>query len=205
MPERVSAAGRSGLDHEPEVESVGMKEQISVLVDGESSSSEREKILRAMHADPELRDTWERYHLVSTAIRRELGVVLRSGLADRVQARLHSESPEPVLRHRPYFKFAAGLAIAASVATIAIFSLSPVQQPSRTPLAKASPVGASRTTVADSRQLPDEQQRALGPYLVPHGEFARTTGMLSYVRVVGYEDTAAVDAPAAAADGKNGE
>lgn len=182
-----------------------MKEQISVLVDGESDSLERERILRAMHANPELRNTWERYHLVSTAIRRELGVVLPSGLADRVHARLQAERPESSFRHRPYLKFAAGLAIAASVATIAIFSLSPVQTPSRATLAKASAGTGSPTTVANSQQLPEEQQRALGPYLVPHGEFARTTGMLSYVRVVGYEGTAAVDAPAPAAEGKTGE
>lgn len=158
-----------------------------------------------MHADPELRKTWERYHLVSTAIRRELGVVLPAGLADRVHARLQGEQPESSFRHRPYLKFAAGLAIAASVATIAIFSLSPIQNSSRAVLAKASPGGGSATTVADARRLPDEQQRALGPYLVPHGEFARTTGMLSYVRVVGYEDTATVDAPAGTAEGKTGE
>lgn len=182
-----------------------MKEQISVLVDGESDSLERERILRAMHADPELRSTWERYHLVSTAIRRELGVVLPSGLADRIHTRLQAEQPESSFRHRPYLKFVAGLAIAASVATIAIFSLSPVQNSSRAVLAKAPPGAGSATAVADARRLPDEQQRALGPYLVPHGEFARTTGMLSYVRVVGYEGTAAIDAPAATAEGKTGE
>lgn len=182
-----------------------MKEQISVLVDGESDSLERERILRAMHADPELRNTWERYHLVSTAIRRELGVVLSSGLADRVHARLQSEHPESSVRLRPFLKLAAGLAIAASVATIAIFSLSPVQNPNRTTLAKATPGSGVATTVADARRMPDEQQRALSPYLVPHGEFARTTGMLSYVRVVGYEGTATVDTPAPAAEGKTGE
>jgi hypothetical protein len=45
--------------------------------------------------------------------------------------------------------------------------------------------------------MPAEQQRALSPYLVQHGEFAPTpamSGMLPYVRVVGHDGEAAAGA-----------
>jgi sigma-E factor negative regulatory protein RseA len=191
-----------------------MKEQISLLVDGESTSLERERALRALREDSELRNTWERYHLVSSSIRRELDIIVSAGLADRIHDRLQGEQPESAARWRhgrPYFKLVAGLAIAASVATVAIFNLSPVQSPPPAQLAQSSPAGGSKAALADARQVADEQQRALGPYLVPHGEFAGTTGMngmLSYVRVVGYEGAPAGnggDAPAAAAESKTSE
>ena len=49
--------------------------------------------------------------------------------------------------------------------------------------------------MADARQTPPEQQSALNPYLVQHGEFTPAAGMnglLSYVRVIG-RDSASTD------------
>ncbi len=180
-----------------------MKEQISALLDGEGSELERERALRALDSDPALRGTWERYHLVSAAIRRELGSLASPGLADRLQARMQYEIQESTghrLRSPRVLKFTAGLAIAASVATVAILNLPPLVSPSPVSTARntASPI-AARSTVADARQTPPEQQNALNAYLVQHGEFtpaAGMNGMLSYVRVIGRDSAATSSATA---------
>ena len=172
-----------------------MKENISALLDGEGNDLERERALRALGTDPVLRGAWERYHLASAAIRRELDVMVSSDLADRIHARLQQE-PHNDGRRRPFtprvLKFTAGLAIAASVATVAILNLPPLVSPSAISTARHA---TGKSTVADARQTPPAQQNALNPYLVQHGEFtpaAGMNGMLSYVRVIG-RDSAVTD------------
>lgn len=176
-----------------------MKEQISALLDGEGNDLERERALRALGSDPALRGAWERYHLASAAIRRELEVMVSPGLAGRLHERLQHESQENTARHPlspRILKFTAGLAIAASVATVAILNLPPLVSPSAVSTARnASSLATGKNTIADARQTPLNQQNALNPYLVQHGEFtpaAGMNGMLSYVRVIG-RDSAATD------------
>jgi sigma-E factor negative regulatory protein RseA len=165
-----------------------MKEQISALLDGEGTDLERERALRALDTDPALRATWERYHVASTAIRRELEVMVSPSLVERLQAQLHQEVPNDAGRRflmPRVLKFSAGLAIAASVATVAILNLPPLVS---SPAPVARNVSNNKSTVADARQTPAEQRSALNPYLVQHGEFtpaAGMNGMLSYVRVIG--------------------
>jgi len=176
-----------------------MKEQISALLDGEGNDLEREHALRALGTDPALRGAWERYHLASAAIRRELEVMVSPGLADRIHERLQHEAQANTVR-RPLsprvLKFTAGLAIAASVATVAILNLPPLVSPSAVSVARnASSPATGKSTVAEARQTPRDQQNALNPYLVQHGEFTPAAGMnglLSYVRVIG-RDSAATD------------
>lgn len=175
-----------------------MNEQISALLDGEVNDLERERVLRALDQNAGLRGTWERYHVAGTALRRELGMLVSPGLADRIHARLRDEMPArsnsfaQMLASRRLLKIGAGVAIAASVATVAILSLPPVV-PSLSPLARlaSTPRGAGApATVADARPTAAEQQRALSPYLVRHGEFAPAAGMngmLTYVRVVSHD------------------
>lgn len=180
-----------------------MNEQISAFVDDEVNDLERERILREIGRDPDLRSTWERYHLASTAMRRELDVVVSPGLADRIRDRLTHEQPAPargqamdrLRRSRHALKLGTGLAIAASVAAVAILNL----QPALTPIAQVarvapSPDGADVAQVAsrESRQALPEQQRVLNAYLVHHAEFTPAAGMngiLSYVPVVGRENS----------------
>ena len=170
-----------------------MKEKISAFLDGEVNDLEHERALRALGNDPELGAVWERYHLAGTAIRRELEIMVSPDLADRIQQRLRDEPPgrtgsRDFFSSRSVLKLGAGLAIAASVAAVAILNLPPVLNPADAPLAKRSP----GTAVADARQAEPAQQNALNPYLMQHGEFtpaAGMNGMLSYVRVVGRTNT----------------
>ena len=180
-----------------------MKEQISALLDGEGNDLERERALRALGTDPALREAWERYHLASAAIRRELEVMVSPGLADRIHERLQHEAQENTARRSlspRVLKFTAGLAIAASVATVAILNLPPLVSPSAVSVARnASSPATGKSTVAEARQTPRDQQNALNPYLVQHGEFTPAAGMnglLSYVRVIGRDSTATDNANA---------
>lgn len=172
-----------------------MKEHISALLDGEADDLERERALRTLGTDPVLRGTWERYHLASAAIRRELDLMVSPGLADRIHERLQHETQDGASRRfiaPRVLKFTAGLAIAASVAAVAILNLPPLVSP---PALSTAQHAAGKSTVADARQMPPAQQSALNLYLVRHGEFtpaAGMNGMLSYVRVIG-RDSAAMD------------
>jgi len=172
-----------------------MKEKISALLDGEGNDLERERALRALGADPALRGAWERYHLASAAIRRELDVMVSPGLADRIHECLQHETQVDGSRRSlapRALKFTAGLAIAASVAAIAILNLPPLVSPSTAPVARHV---TGKNAVAAARQTPPEQQNALNQYLMQHGEFtpaAGMNGMLSYVRVIG-RDSATTD------------
>lgn len=172
-----------------------MKEQLSALVDGEADDLERERTLRALGADPELRGTWERYHLASTALRRELELVMDPGLANRIRERLEQDPPDAArgLLTPKLLKFSAGVAIAASVAAVALLNLSTLVGPSApTVTARATP--AARTLVAETRPAAPAQQRVLNPYLVHHAEFSSASGVTSmsaYARVVGRDSASA--------------
>lgn len=174
-----------------------MKEQLSALIDGEADDLERERTWRALGADPELRGAWERYHLVRTAVRRELDMVVGPDLVTRIRERLEQEHPDTARRFLTpkMLKFSTGVAIAASVAAVAILNLSPlVNSPS---LTARSPSGSApvRASVAEARPAAPAQQRVLNPYLVHHAEFSSASSvnsMSAYARVVG-RDSAPVD------------
>lgn len=166
-----------------------MKEEISALVDGETNDIERALTLRGLDKDLALRQVWERYHLVRTALRRELDVMVSPGLSDRIAARLQNEHVVPA---QPGFhkggiaRIAGGGAIAATVATVAILAL----QPTSTTLVTADNAASStgQTRLAEANPPASNAQQVLNPYLVRHGEYAPVAGMngmISYVRVVG--------------------
>jgi len=88
-------------------------------------------------------------------------------------------------------RYSVGAAIAASVAAAAILNLAPLTTPSSPGLARTA---VPRTTVAETRPLAPEQQRALNPYLVRHAEFSSASGvnaMSAYARVVGRDNVPA--------------
>jgi len=167
-----------------------MKEQLSALIDGEANDLERERTLRALHTDPELLGAWERYHLVRTAVRRELDVMVSPAVVNRVRERLRQEPAAPGhgFLTPKVLKFTAGVAIAASVAAVAILNLSPLVSPSSLTAARSTPGSAARSMVAKTRPAAPAQQRVLNPYLVHHAEFSSASsvnGMSAYARVVG--------------------
>jgi len=110
-----------------------MNERLSQLLDGELGEFERHRALRELDGNGELRGTWERYHLIRAALRKELSSAGYCSIADRVAARLHGESAGGsafaavgAVGIRQAARWIGGLAIAASVATVAVLNWGPV-------------------------------------------------------------------------------
>ena len=103
-----------------------LREQISALCDHELPEGEHELLLRRFTVEKSLRLHWERYHLIGAAMRKELPEVDTRGLADRVMAVLANEpqpQPQPEKFMDKLLRGAAGVAVAASVAVVAIIGI----------------------------------------------------------------------------------
>jgi sigma-E factor negative regulatory protein RseA len=180
-----------------------LNEKLSALLDGELEPGQQEDLFKAISDNPELRVTWERYHLTRAVIRNELEGLVLSGLANRISDKI---SQEPVIlapRRSGVIsgniaKLAGGLAIAASVAAISIISLQPSDSPDRGQLSSL----ASKSVVENneyiraagvtrwSKRQPGLES-TLNMYLVEHSEVTPTAsfrGMMSYGRVAGYDN-----------------
>lgn len=108
-------------------------EAISAFMDGEYGQSP-EAILASFQSDPELLASWRRYHLIGDALRGQLesGMPV-TDLTRRVAMALAAEptvlSPRPhQMRWKKALKPVAGMAIAASVALVAIVGLRGLDQ-----------------------------------------------------------------------------
>jgi len=106
-------------------------EKISSLVDGELSESEHQQTVTSMLADKDKCRCWERYHLISNAIKRDLPNMIDCQFASRVMAEIENEPTilaPPSHRTSTFGKRMAGLAVAASVATVAILGVQVMHQ-----------------------------------------------------------------------------
>lgn len=193
-----------------------MKEKLSALVDNELDELDERRVMKALENDADLRQTWERYHLVRSVLHQDLDVLVPSGMAARVAARIESEPADVAsFRRRKISHIAGTLAMAASVAVIAVAGVQwfhrPVTVPAPSLVAGAqsvpvNPVAAPVASLAAGQSAPDDFIRAgathwdvkepetestLNTFLVEHNEFASSSGiggMMPYVRVVGYDN-----------------
>lgn len=169
-----------------------MNEKLSAFMDNELDELDTRRLLAALAEDAALRAAWERYHLVGAVLRRE--PLAPADVATRVAAQLRAQ-PVPRRAWRPLARLAGQLAVAASVAAIAIVGaqwwLNPGGEPPLTTAQNAAPPVEylrARGSRWDTNQR--EVENTLNAYLVEHNEFALTSGvsgMLPYVRVVGYD------------------
>jgi len=101
-------------------------ERISSLVDGEFDGAlDVEGNLGHLVENKDARHRWERYHLIGDALKRNLPPVIDSQLASRVMTELENE-PTVLAPSRTKLSFGkqiAGLAVAASVATVAVLGV----------------------------------------------------------------------------------
>ncbi len=183
-------------------------ERLSALVDSELPPGEIEAALAELAAEPALRDTWSRYQLIGTAIRRGVPDVLDPRLAARIAAAVDAaepetgsddiEAPSPDGRQPAggarWRRTLGGLAMAASVAAVALYGVrfvtAPVPEaPGAPALAKLAPSAPTAMTVAataTSDPTPLDERR-LSDYLQRHNELAlggRVRALPPYVRVV---------------------
>jgi|GEM_PF-1033332 len=115
-------------------------EQLSALMDGELDAERSRFLLRRLESDPALRAAWERWHLVSGSLKGRLALQVDAGFLARVRegidAGRHADAPvageehdtpgKPPARTAPtWLRWAAGGAIAASVAVVAVVATQP--------------------------------------------------------------------------------
>lgn len=136
------------------------KEQLSAFMDDEIDDLQKNQVEQILK-DPELLDTWSRYHLVSDGLKRNLPGHLDRELAGKISKSIEQEPAivAPGRLSHSLAKPAAGFAIAASVAALAIFGIQQ-QQPGgpheipRDPLVQSVPgAGGNGSVYAPVRQV----------------------------------------------------
>ncbi len=181
------------------------RERLSALLDAQlehhDKTTEISKLIRLGGSA----EQWYRYHLIGDAIRQELGPVVDPRLAERISQRLEHEpvvlAPSS-LPHKPntWHKPAAGIAIAASVAIMAValapqFINPPPGGQSNETAAVADEAPKLNVYVAedgtrwDLLQKPKVESR-LNDYLVNHQEYApvgNMKGIMPYASFVSYD------------------
>jgi sigma-E factor negative regulatory protein RseA len=175
------------------------REHISSLVDGEISRETSRFLVRRLGSDTELRATWTRYHLVRDCLRHQDGAIAEDDLCARINQVLENEQPAKASRKLPtgWLKPAAGLAIAASVALMAIVTVG-----SGTPGAPQNTSGLAGAVEAEQftspqslTPAPNSSQASLAgrsdamggemdSYLVRHYQAAGRTGGKGFVTFV---------------------
>ncbi len=98
-----------------------VRESLSALMDGEANELEARRVLQALSADTQLRDSWHRYHLAAQAMRRELPVQLED-FSSQISAAIEAEklSTGALSTVKKFLSSVGRGAIAASVAVVAI-------------------------------------------------------------------------------------
>ncbi len=193
------------------------KEQLSALLDQELDPGQITGASSRIAGSDDLRGAWDRYHLIGDVMRGEGVRVAGRSVADAVREQIQSEppilaAPKPQARTRPearWLKPAAGAALAASVAVVAVYSLPRLTgtAPSGAPMQVAqapvsTPIQVAQAPVSINAETPrrsgthwknltqPQLESRLNRYLVNHSEYASPGGMnglLPYTSFVGYD------------------
>ncbi len=172
-----------------------INEQLSACLDGELPDRELALLLKRIGHDQELRGTITRYGLISETVRTGSAAAISSDFAARVMAQIQAE-PQTSVSKVPHIAWrrlrpVAGIAVAASVAALALFS---VQRSGLIPTESAVVDTASdpaSTTVA--LEAPDRYVVPMTPsnssvfipatrltnYVVAHSEYSSPLGRRS--------------------------
>ena len=195
-------------------------------MDGEISRETGRFLVRRLGADKELRETWARYHLVRDCLRQQEGGLVGDNLGidlcSRVQQALAGEAPQAapgrfaasLLKGKgAWLKPAAGMAMAASVAIMAIMTVGSGPSPVNTPPGELAGSQRAESFVSPNNVLPSgprsEQVSLLGgagntnhkmnSYLLRHYQVTGATGgkgFVTFVPIVVTQAAAQADAEA---------
>ena len=192
-----------------------MNEKISALIDHHTNPGQRPDLFDHILIDDGARKIWQRYHLIGCVLR---GEVEQTGadLSERIRARLEDEptvlaplepaapeQPRSVVTRADAWKSAGMLALAASVALMAVIALKPAKVGGSNQIAH-NDAGArfeqphfeqARVEQADFEQAHFEQTRVeqarfeqeFGEMLAQHGEFTSSpglNGLVAYAKLV---------------------
>lgn len=176
-----------------------IREQLSALVDDELDEVERPLLLGRLERDTELRQVLGRYQLISEVMR-GAGQAATLGIADRVKRVLErdaalSEAEKPSAGGLNWLKPVAGLAVAASVALVAVLAVTSVREQAVETLPRLASTGTGAPAARGSEELWERIEpridKRMDAYLVNHNEYAASRGVqgvMPYVRIVGYEN-----------------
>lgn len=171
----------------------GIRMQVSAFVDGELPENESELLLRRMSQDAELRKEVAEYLAIGRLIRAETGLAGADRLHDRIAAAIDDRPADaddlPAATHasravRPL----VGVAIAASVALVAIFALQQTSGVAELP--------AETPAVVEVVPNVDAQQERQRQYLLNHTETSSqlgANGMNSRVVTLRFSEEVSLD------------
>lgn len=170
-------------------------EKLSAFMDDEFHP----EVLDTLKQDEEARGRWTRYHLIRDMLSGHAEAIPSSDFAGRVSAALRDEPTilRPARKAVGHtLKQVAGMAIAATVATVAVLTVqqsgvNDVGQPSSTVIASNPDNSVSGVQVVStnpvSQPMDQQVQSKLSSYLINHNEYSassRMQGMLPYMRIV---------------------
>jgi sigma-E factor negative regulatory protein RseA len=177
-----------------------VKEQLSACLDGELPEAELGLLLKQLQRDPQLRQSMGSYSLIGEAMRGPGAVRASSGFADRIAAAIAEEpianAPARKVTAVPrWVRPAAGFAVAAGVAAVAVVSL----QPATIQAQQVAGTQSMATTIetADSYTVPTNVEGTgsafipaarLTNYVVAHSEYSSPLGRRTVLSGVLSED-----------------
>jgi sigma-E factor negative regulatory protein RseA len=181
-----------------------LNEQLSACLDGELPPAELDLLLKRVGREAELRAAIGRYSLIGEAMRAERPAVASRDFASKVMASVAAEpvpvqTPAEVTRPkvvqipastRParispaalrYLRPAAGMAIAAGVAAIAVFVMQPIGQPEIVPV--NAPLVATNDQPAANEAVvaTDAESSYVVPTSTTQSAFIPATRLTNYV------------------------
>ena len=177
-----------------------IREQLSALADDELSDVEQPLLLGRLQRDAGLREYLGRYQLIGEVMR-GIADTATLGVANRVQHVLQQDDVGQVPDTQQqeglnWWKPVAGFAVAASVALVAVLTVSSLRE---TATDLVPELASSQAGVPVVARVSDEQWDRIEPgidkrltgYLVNHNEYAASRGVqgvMPYVRIVGFEN-----------------
>ncbi|GFE80797.1 hypothetical protein GCM10011487_27970 [Steroidobacter agaridevorans] len=216
-----------GEDHRGDSMTDALNEQLSACLDGELPPAELDLLLKRVGREAELRAAIGRYSLIGEAMRAERPAVASRDFASKVMAAVAAEPAQaetaapmarPKVAQKPaaaerasgmspavirYLRPAAGMAIAAGVAAVAVLTMQPTGQSDlgvvSTPLVAANQPAANEPVVASdaessyvvptsTTQSPFIPATRLTNYVVAHSEYSSPLGRRSVLSGVLADD-----------------
>ncbi len=175
------------------------RERLSTLIDDELSHRESDEAVGALYEQPELREAWDRYHLIGDVLRGEPVSRDVLGVAQRVREHLDREptvlAPGSAWIPRHYVAPLVATALAASVALVALIIFPGIYGDVQVGKPRIAVIPPAAVRYANSPgthwglERPDVESK-LNDYLINHQEYAPTAGMkgmLPYASFVSYD------------------
>ena len=177
-------------------------EHLSSLMDGEMSRETGLFLTRRLASDDGMCDTWERYHLIRDCIRQPGSKHVVTGLCvhlmDEEEAHIQTGG-QSSWRQNSWLRPVSGIAIAASVALMAIVVTVPQQgtvsggasdtalsTPTNQPFVSPNtlPIAPQSQAASFSASQQVNSNNRLNAYLLRHNQMARTAGRQGFVSFV---------------------